>query len=182
MNFDIDRSTEVLSATPASLRSLLGNLSDDWTGSQNPKSKIQDDMWSPYDVIGHLIHGEETDWIPRARIILAQSDDRTFVPIDRFAQFENSKGKSLTQLLDEFAKLRSDNLDVLRSWNLDEEKLDLEGMHPELGKVTLRQLLATWVVHDLSHIAQITRTMARAYTTAVGPWTAYFRVLQRNEQ
>jgi len=178
MNFDIHRSVEVLSATPASLRSLLGNLSVDWTGNQNPKSKIQDGVWSPYDVIGHLIHGEETDWIPRARIILAQSEDRTFVPFDRFAQFENSKGKSLTQLLDEFAKLRSENLDVLRSWNLDEEKLDLEGMHPELGEVTLRQLLATWVVHDLNHVRQIVTVMAKRYESEVGVWKEYLSILK----
>ena len=180
MDFEISKTIEVLSSTPSTVRSLLGDLSEEWTGPeiQNPKSKIQNGAWSPYDVIGHLIHGEETDWIPRARIILAQSEDRTFVPFARFAQIENSKGKSLTQLLDEFAKLRSDNLDVLRSWNLDEEKLDLEGLHPELGKVTLRQLLSTWVVHDLNHIRQIVTGMAKRYDNEVGPWKEYLSILK----
>jgi hypothetical protein len=173
MNFDIDRSIEVLSATPATVRALLGNLSDEWIINQTG-----DDSWSPYDVVGHLIHGEETDWISRARIILAQGEDRTFVPFDRFAQFDNSIGKSLTQLLDEFARLRTENLDTLRSWNLSEGHLDLEGMHPELGLVTLRQLLSTWVVHDLTHIRQIVTIMAKRYEIEVGVWKEYLSILQ----
>ena len=180
MDFEISQAIELLTCTPPTLRSLLGNLSDDWIGAeiQNPKSKIQNAPWSPFDVIGHLIHGEETDWIPRARIILAQSDDRTFVPFDRFAQFEKSEGKSLMQLLDEFTKLRADNLDVLRSWNLTAEQLDLEGLHPELGKVTLRQLLSTWVVHDLNHIRQTVTGMAKRYEIEVGVWKEYLSILQ----
>ena len=180
MDFEISKAIEVLSATPPTLRSLLGNLSDEWTGPeiQNPKSKIQNGEWSPFDVVGHLIHGEETDWIPRARIILARDDERTFVPFDRFAQFENSKGKSLTQLLDEFARQRSENLDVLRSWNLGEEELDLEGMHPELGQVTLRQLLSTWVVHDLNHVRQIVTLMAKRWEVEVGVWKEYLSILK----
>ena len=134
--------------------------------------------WNPYDVVGHLIHGEETDWIPRARIILAQGDNRTFVPFDRFAQFEKSKGRSLAQLLDEFAKLRVENIETLRSWNLTDAELDLEAIHPELGPVTLRQLLATWVVHDLNHIRQIVTAMAGKYASEVGVWREYLSILQ----
>jgi hypothetical protein len=178
MNFDTDRSIEILSATPAAVQALLGNLSEDWTGTRNPKSRNQNELWCPYDVIGHLIHGEETDWIPRARIILAQGNDRTFVPFDRFAQFENSKGKSLTQLLDEFERLRTENVYVLRSWNLSGEQLELKGMHPELGEVTLRQLLATWVVHDLNHIRQVATVMAKRYESEVGVWKEYLSILQ----
>ena len=179
MEFEISKAIEVLSATPPTLRSLLGNLSEEWVGpeTQNPNSKIQNAEWRPYDVIGHLIHGEETDWIPRARIILAQGEDRTFVPFDRFAQFDNSKGKSLMQLLDEFARLRAECLDTLRSWSLSEEQLDLEGIHPELGLVTLRQLLSTWVVHDLTHIRQIVTVMAKRYEMGVGVWKEYLSIL-----
>ncbi|MEO6335085.1 MAG: DinB family protein, partial [Pyrinomonadaceae bacterium] len=126
---------------------------------------------------GHLIHGEETDWIPRARIVLAQGDDPTFVPFDRFAQFENSAGNSLGQLLDKFEKLRAENIDLLRSWKLSDDHLSLEAMHPELGRVTLRQLLATWVVHDLNHVRQIATAMAKRYETAVGPWQEYLSIL-----
>ena len=173
MEFEISKVIEILAATPPTLRSLLGKLSGDWVSPE-----IQNAEWSPYDVIGHLIHGEETDWIPRARIILAQASDRTFVPFDRFAQFENSKGKSLTQLLDEFARLRTENLDVLRSWNLTEDQLDLDGMHPELGLVTLKQLLSTWVVHDLNHVRQIVTAMAKRYEREVGVWKEYLSILK----
>jgi hypothetical protein len=174
MDFDIDRSIEVLSATPRALFSMLEPLSRDW--EYNPTGDPE--TWSPFDVIGHLIHGEETDWIPRAGIILGQGNDPTFTPFDRFAQFENSKGKSIRELLDEFAKLREQNLDTLRSWDLTEDKLDLEGNHPELGRVTLRQLLATWVVHDLTHIRQIVTVMAKRYEGEVGPWKDYLSILK----
>jgi len=180
MEFDVSRALEVLSAMPSALRTLLLNLSDDWTGVpiQNPKSKIQDVSWQPFDVIGHLIHGEETDWIPRARIILEQGKNLTFVPFDRFAQFEKSKGKSLAELLDEFERLRWDNIDELHSWELTDAQLDLEGMHPELGQVTLRQLLATWVVHDLNHVRQIATSMAKKYDGEVGVWREYLSILK----
>jgi hypothetical protein len=175
---------------------MLGGLSGEWTvpildfpesksdeGNRdseirNPKSDIPDRKWEPFDVVGHLIHGEETDWIPRARIILEQGENRTFIPFDRFAQFERSKGKSLANLLDEFEKLRAENIDTLRSWNLTEEHLDLEGIHPELGTVTLRQLLATWVVHDLNHIRQIVTAMAGKYSGEVGVWKEYLSILK----
>jgi len=172
MKFSIAASVEVLSATPGTLRSLLGGLSDEWTASFDDQEN-----WQPYDVLGHLIHGEETDWIPRARIILEQIEDRRFVPFDRLAQFERSKGKTLTELLDEFERCRVENLDRLRSWDLTEEQLELQGIHPEFGTVTLRQLIATWAVHDLNHIRQIVTAMAKRYDQAVGPWKEYLGIL-----
>ena len=176
MNFDLARSIEVLGATPKVVRSLLGDLSPEWTEPARA-GESQDRPWSAFDVVGHLIHGEETDWIPRARIILEQGENRTFVPFDRFAQFENSKGKSLDQLLDRFAALRGQNLETLQRWDLTDVQLDLEGMHPELGRVTMRELLATWVVHDLNHIRQIATAMARQYSDDVGAWREYLSIL-----
>jgi hypothetical protein len=129
--------------------------------------------------VGHLIHGERTDWIPRARIILGQGADRRFAPYDRFAQFRESKGRTLGELLDEFEQLRRENLGTLASWSLDDARLTLTGVHPEFGSVTLRQLLATWVVHDLGHIAQVARVMARQYREAIGPWEAYLPIVHR---
>jgi hypothetical protein len=129
--------------------------------------------------VGHLIHGERTDWVPRAQIILAQGRDRHFTPFDRFAQFRDSQGKSLAELLDEFARLRADSLATVAGWRLTEAQLALEGEHPEFGTVTLRQLLATWVAHDLGHVAQAARVMAKQYREAVGPWRAYLPILDR---
>ena len=172
VNFELDEAIPVLERTPAVLSNLLADLPEDWTRvDEGP------DTWSPREVVGHLINGERTDWIPRARIILKQGKYRKFDPFDRFAELKSER--PLRELLDEFDQLRAGNVATLRGWNLKEKDLELTGEHPEFGSVTMRQLLATWVVHDLSHIAQITRTMARAYTDAVGPWTAYFRVLQR---
>jgi len=171
VNFELDEAIPVLERTPAVLSNLLADLPEDWTRvDEGP------DTWSPREVVGHLINGERTDWIPRARIILKQGKYRKFDPFDRFAELKSER--PLRELLDEFDQLRAGNVATLRGWNLKEKDLELTGEHPEFGSVTMRQLLATWVVHDLSHIAQITRTMARAYTDAVGPWTAYFRVLQ----
>ena len=173
MKFQIEQAVEILSQTPATLESLLGNLSGDWTeNAENAES------WSAFDVVGHLIHGEETDWIPRAEIILAQGDNPTFEPFDRFAQFEKSKGKTLNELIETFAELRSKSLARLREMNLTEEKLRLKGVHPELGEVTLEQLLATWAVHDLTHIRQIVTVLARKYTENVGAWKEYLSILQ----
>lgn len=173
MKFEIENAIEVLSATPAALRAMLGGLSDSWISSSNDS-----DSWQAFDVVGHLIHGEETDWIPRARIILEQGENRTFVPFDRFAQFENSKGKRLSDLLAEFEEARAKSLSELRSWNLTGEQLGLKGMHPELGEVSLSQLLATWVVHDLNHLRQIATAMARRYDAEVGPWKEYLSILK----
>ena len=172
MQFQLTHAFEVLERTPATFRALLGGLPDAWTSpNEGP------DTFSAFDNVGHLIHGECTDWIPRARIILAQGANRRFEPYDRFAQYHESRGKSLAELLDGLALLRADNLITLRGWQLSDRELALEGEHPELGTVTLRQLLATWVAHDLGHVAQTARVLARQYREAVGPWRAYLPVL-----
>jgi hypothetical protein len=172
MQFSIQRSIEILERTPAVLKTLLTGVNDEWVmNNEGPET------FSPYDVIGHLIHGEKTDWTARTKMILESGSSKTFVPWDRFAQFENSKGKTLQQLLEEFESLRKENLAWLKSLNLSETDLDKNGMHPMLGEVTLRNLLATWVVHDLTHIAQITRVMAKQYTEEMGPWPEFFRIL-----
>jgi hypothetical protein len=173
MDFELQEGIAILERTPAVISRLLDDLPETWTRvNEGP------DTWSPREVVAHLINGERTDWIPRARIILKQGKYRRFDPFDRFAGLDT--GRPLGDLLEEFDTLRSENVATLRGWNLKDKDLALTGEHPEFGTVTMRQLLATWVVHDLSHIAQITRTMTRAYTKAVGPWTAYFRVLQRD--
>ncbi len=171
MEFRLDDAITVLSRTPATLRRLLEDLPQRWTHSnEGPET------WSPFDVLGHLIHGERTDWPGRARMILA-GERRAFPPFDRFAMFEASRGKTLDELLDTFEELRSDNLRQLEGLDLTDEDLERTGRHPDFGPVTLRQLLATWVAHDLGHIAQITRTMAKQYGDEVGPWRAYLPVL-----
>ncbi len=174
MNFDLDKASELLGRTPPTLAALLGGLSDEWTRSHGDT-----EAWQPYDVIGHLIHAEKTDWLPRARVILAQEGNVTFEPFDRLAQFGSSAGKSLEELLNEFARLRAEGLETLRSWNLTPEQLSLKGTHPELGEVTLRELLATWVVHDLTHIRQIVTAMADRYRDDVGVWRQYLSILNR---
>jgi len=173
MKFQVEQAVEILSNTPFVLKSLLGNLSNDWT--ENISSS---EDWSPFDIVGHYIHGEETDWIPRAEIILRQGENTTFEPFDRFAQFERSKGKTLGELLDEFAELRRKSLETLRSWNLTDEQLQLKGMHPELGLVDLEKLLSTWVVHDLTHIRQIVTFLAKKYGENVGVWKEYLSILK----
>jgi DinB superfamily len=161
----------VLERTPASLTSLLSGLSDTWISATEGEG-----TWSPYDVVGHLIHGEHTDWIPRARHILT-GDTKPFETFDRTAQFRDSQGKSLSELLDTFAALRRQNVATLLEMNLSVGDLSRKGLHPELGEVTLGQLLATWVAHDLDHVGQIARTMAKVYGEAVGPWSAYISIL-----
>jgi hypothetical protein len=174
MDFDLATGMAVLERTPRALQAMLDGLPSDWTdATEGP------DTWSPYAIVGHLIHGERTDWIPRARIILEQGPQRRFVPFDRFAQFRENKGQSLQDLLDEFARLRGENLATLAGWRLTDAQLGLEGEHPELGPVTLRQLLATWVAHDLGHVAQTARVMAKQYRDAIGPWRAYLPVMDR---
>src|SRR3954452_21145168 len=174
MDFDLPASIAVLERTPHTLRALLSGLPPTWTdATEGPET------WSPYVIVGHLIHGERADWIPRARLILDQGPERRFTPYDRFAQFRESEGKSLAGLLDEFARLRAANLDTLAGWRLTDAELALEGEHPDFGPVTLRQLLATWVAHDLGHVAQTARVMAKQYREAVGPWRAYLPVLER---
>jgi hypothetical protein len=174
MEFQLDQAKEILGRTPPTLRALLGQLPDEWLLSdEGPES------WSPFDIMGHLIHGEETDWIPRARMILEFGEKRAFEPFDRFAMFETSRGKSIEDLLDTFTHLRAESLQQLEEMNITPLMLDKRGLHPELGTVTLSQLLSTWVVHDLSHIAQIVRVMAKQYSEAVGVWQAYLPILSR---
>jgi len=163
---------DVLRRTPGTLRELLGGLDEAWTrATEGPET------FSPFDVVGHLIDGEETDWVPRARIILARGADPVFEPYDRFRHRERNARRSLESLLDEFARLRAANLEVVRSWRLTEAHLDLPGRHPSLGPVTLRQLLATWMVHDLGHLAQVARVMAKQYRDELGPWVSYLPVV-----
>lgn len=173
MNFTLTKSLEILERTPDVLNSLLQNLSYDWTSNNEGG-----ETWSAYDIVGHLIHGEKTDWIPRAEIILSGKPDKSFERFDRFAQFKESKGKSLTVLLDEFKRLRKKNLAYLRSKKLTDKNLEEKGVHPDFGEVTLSQLLSTWVVHDLNHIAQIARVMAKQYKEEVGPWIKYLGILK----
>jgi hypothetical protein len=172
MDFDLDLSIEVLGRSPTTLQALLGGLGEPWVrGTEGPET------FSPFDVVGHLIDGEETDWIPRARIILAKGPDLRFEPYDRFRHRMRNAGRSLESLLAEFARLRATNLELLGSWKLTAQELDLPGDHPSLGRVTLRQLLAAWVVHDLEHVAQVARVMAKQYREEVGPWVPFLQVL-----
>ena len=175
-NISLDDVVAILARTPASLTALLEGLPDTWVTATEG-----DQTWSPYDVIGHLIHGERTDWIPRARHILA-GETRPFDAFDRTAQFTQSQGKSLSELLATFASLRRENVAALVGMNLTSADLSRTGQHPELGKVTLGQLLATWVVHDLDHVGQIARTMAKVYVDAVGPWSAYLSILRDRQR
>jgi len=176
MDFDLNLGISVLQKTPGLLRSWLIGLPDEWVYEDR-----NEDDWSPYDVVGHLVHGERTDWIERAEIILFEEGSKTFKPFNRFAQFEGSKGMSLQELLAEFEALRKQNLVVLRGFNLSPSDYELQGIHPELGMITLGQLLATWVAHDLNHIGQIAEFMARKYKDAVGPWRAYLDILEDEE-
>jgi hypothetical protein len=172
MEFQLDQAKEILRRTPATLNALLSDLPNDWVlSNEGPET------WSPYDVIGHLIEGEETDWIPRARIILEQGEARPFDKFDRFAMFEKSQGKSLPELLARFEQLRGESLRQLDEMKLTPELLQKQGTHPALGVVTLSHLLSAWVVHDLGHIRQIVRVMAKQYREAIGPWTAYLTIV-----
>lgn len=174
MEFDLPHGLEILERTPGTLRTMLDGLSAEWINATEGA-----ETWSPYIIIGHLIHGERTDWLVRTKLILAQGEHRTFEPYDRFAQFTESAGKSVGQLLDEFTSLRTANLATLRGWHLTGAQLNLTAEHPAFGTVSLRQLLATWVVHDLGHIAQIARVTAKQYREAIGPWRAYLPIAER---
>ena len=174
MEYQLDKALEILEQTPKTLQSFLSHLSNQWIYADEGK-----DTWHAFDIIGHLIHGEKTDWIPRLKIILFDKKNNHFQPFDRFAQMEVSKGKTLHQLLNEFLKLRQENVAYLKSLDLNETQLKQIGIHPELGPVTLKQLLACWVTHDLGHIAQIARVMAKQYKDQVGPWIAYIPILSK---
>ncbi len=168
----------VLNRTPSALDALLRGLPDIWIRSNEGYTHDGNPTWSPFDIVGHLISGERTDWMPRVRIILEHGEGRAFDPFDRLAQERESQGKSLEQLLDEFARLRRENITALQSLNLQPQDLARRGKHPELGGCTLSQLLATWTVHDLTHLHQISRVMAYQYRDAVGPWSIYLGVLK----
>ena len=171
--FRLDEGVALLERTPATLDALLRGMPEPWlVCDEGPET------WSPYVVVGHLIHGEKTDWIPRARRILDDGEKKAFDPFDRFAQLRDSKGKALAELLDEFSILRRKGLDELAALKLTESDLEKRGRHPELGAVTLGELLATWVVHDLDHVQQIARVMAKRWGDACGPWKVYLRVVR----
>jgi hypothetical protein len=173
MQHNLQLTMALLARTPAALDALLRDLPEAWT-----LAKEGEKTWSPFDIVGHLIHGERTDWMPRAKMILQSGETRTFEPFDRLAQARESEGKMLVQLLDEFADLRARNLTELRALNLQPEDFVRRGRHPAFGSVTLSQLLATWAAHDLTHLHQLSRVLAHQYREAVGPWSAYLGVLQ----
>ena len=173
MEFNLQDSIAILERTPRVLQAMLDGLPETWSLATEGES-----TWSAYDVVGHLIHGERTDWMPRLAIILEHGEARPFDPYDRFAQFRDSQGKSLEELLELFRELPEANLALLRSMNLDDAQLVRRGTHPALGPVNLAELLATWTAHDLNHIWQIARTMARQYSAACGPWRQYLGVMR----
>lgn len=174
MTYEIDKAIEILGRTPLVLETLLTGISEEWI-----RSNEGENTWSPYDIVGHFIHGEKTDWIPRAKIILSDADDKTFEPFDRFAQEKEDQAKPITELLAEFKQLRAENIKQLQTLEIDDLALKEKGIHPELGVANLRELLSTWVVHDLGHIAQISRVMAMQYKDEVGPWRAYLGILKK---
>jgi hypothetical protein len=175
MEHHLQDSMALLTRTPATLNALLRDLPETWTHRNEGEG-----TWSPFDIVGHLIHGEHTDWIPRTKIILQFGESKTFEPFDREGFKRVTQNKSLLQLLEEFARLRSENLDQLRALNLQPQDLERRGQHPALGVVTLSQLLATWAAHDLTHVHQISRVMAHQYRNAVGPWSKFLGVLKCN--
>jgi hypothetical protein len=174
MSFDLLRTLEILSRTPGVVESLLDGLSEDWLdASEGPET------FTPRDVVGHLIHGEQTDWVPRIRLILEHGEERPFTPFDRFGFREAIRGRSIDDLLGELRNLRAENLDYVRGLSLTAADLDRKGRHPTLGAVTLGQLFAAWMVHDLGHVRQIVRVLAREYDQAVGPWKEYLSILDK---
>lgn len=174
MKYNLEEAIVILEKTPEILLIQLKDLPEHWlTSNEGPET------WSAFDVVGHMLHGEKTDWISRLEIILSDSENRTFKPFDRFAQMEGSKGKTIRQLLDEFIIVRKKNMDFLRSKNIKESDLERKGIHPKFGTVTLRNLLATWVAHDLNHMSQINRVMANQYNIEVGPWKEFLRIINK---
>ncbi|WP_045113191.1 DinB family protein [Microscilla marina] len=173
MNFHLDKSIELLARTPQAYKELFTGLQYDWAHINEGAN-----TWNAFDIVGHLIHGEQTDWVPRGRIILGNQADKTFVPFDRFAQEQLSVGKTMDELLEEFDQLRQANLQELKSWNLSPTDLAKTGIHPDLGTVTLQELLATWTIHDMAHLNQISRALVKHYAQDVGPWHQYIRLLK----
>jgi hypothetical protein len=174
MKFDLEKSISILERTPVVLNSYLKGLSEDWTNHNEGEN-----TWSPFDILGHLIVGEKTDWITRTQIIVSDNPDKNFKPFNMAAQFEYGKGKSLEHLLSEFEVLRNENLKKLRAMKLTDKQMSLTGFHPEFGEVSLKELVSTWVAHDLGHIAQISRVMAKQYKSEVGPWIKYLGILNK---
>jgi len=174
MQFTLHKSIEILHQTPLTLYALLSNLSNEWILQNEGEN-----TWSPFDIIGHLIYGEKTDWMVRIKIILNNTSNTPFKPFDRFAQFKESKNKSIEELLQEFKTLRTENIKQLKALHLNKDHLKMKGYHPEFGEVTLEELLSTWVVHDLGHLAQISRVMAFQYKENVGPWQAYLPIVSK---
>lgn len=173
MKFNVEQAIQILERTPFVVETLVKGLDDDWTMHNEGG-----ETWSAFDIVGHYIHGEKTDWIPRMQIILGDGD-KNFKPFDRFAQFKDSKGKTLDQLLGEFHILRKESLNILNGISFTDEMFERTGIHPEFGAVTLKQLLSTWVVHDLTHIHQLSRVLAKQYETEVGPWYEFLGVLNK---
>ncbi len=173
MKFSIQQSISILEKTPWVVEQLLSGLSEEWLISNEGG-----ETWSPFDIVGHLVHGERKDWISRLEIILSERDDKKFSSFDRFAQFHESEGKTLKMLLDEFKFLRTENIKVVKSKNISESIFERIGIHPVFGNVTLRNLIASWVVHDLDHLAQLSRVMAHQYESSVGPWKEFLRILK----
>ena len=176
--FNLAEAVALLARTPAALNALLCGLPNTWVGCNEGRSKDGKETWNAFDIVGHLIVGERTDWMPRVRVILEKGEARAFDPFDRFAQAKENPDRTLEQLLDEFARLRGENLAALQALNLQPEDFARKGRHPALGVVTLGELLATWTVHDLTHLHQLSRVMAYQYRNVVGPWSAYLGVLQ----
>ncbi|MGZ3902368.1 MAG: DinB family protein [Bacteroidia bacterium] len=174
MSFNLSHTIEILERTPKTLHALLYNNNDFWTNNNEGG-----ETWSPYDVVGHLIHCDESNWIPRIEIVISNSVVKKFEPLDRLAQFTKYEGKNINNLLDVFVSLRSESITKLKSFRITEEQLQKTAIHPELGSVTLAQLISTWAVHDLDHLSQITRVMAKQYKSSVGPWVQYMRVLKQ---
>ncbi|GAA4279385.1 DinB family protein [Aquimarina mytili] len=172
MNFELNKSIEILERTPKVYSALFYNANYDW-------DKINEGIgtWSAYNIVGHLIHGEKTDWIPRAEIILGDNQNKTFEPYDRFAQEQLYSSRTMDELLSEFETLRNQNIKKLHSWNLSESDLNKEGIHPDLGSVTLRQLISTWTIHDIAHLNQISRVIVKHYAEDIGPWKKYTTLL-----
>lgn len=174
MQFELQKSVEILERTPLILEAYLGGLSKDWL-----KNNEGENTWSPYEILGHLVYGEKTDWMVRVKTILRTSENKLFEPFDRLAQLKEDQDRPIAELLTDFNVLRTSNLEELRALNISDEDLQLTGIHPEFGEVTLGQLITTWVVHDLGHIGQISRVMAKQYKNEVGPWINYLSVLKR---
>ncbi len=174
MDFDLFTGMAVLERTPGTLRSMLDGLSDSWLDGNEG-----DGTWSPREVVAHLVHAERTTWLPRANLIVGQGTERRFPPFDRSAHLQQASDRPIADLLGDFASARAESLVTLRGWNLSDAQFSLTGEHPEFGTVTLRELLSTWVAHDLGHMAQITRVMAKQYRDAVGPWRAYLSIMDR---